>query len=74
MFCREVIVFKLYLHKPGSRERGPDLGRVAESLNAISEPLFILDQRGLRYNEKLLKLFVEKKNREEKESGIEKEH
>ena len=66
MFCREVIAFNLYLHKPGSRERGPDLGRVAESLNAISECL--------RHNEKLLKLFVEKKNREEKESGIEKEH
>lgn len=61
MFCREVIAFNLYLHKPGSRERGPDLGRVAESLNAISEPLFILDQRGLRHNEKITKAFCREK-------------
>ena len=38
MFCREVIAFELYPHKPGSRERGQDFSRIADSLNAISEP------------------------------------
>ena len=75
MFCREVIAFEPFSHKPGSKERGQCLDRIAESLNAISEPYFKVDQRSLRDRiKKLIKSFVTKRNNEEKASGIEVEH
>lgn len=75
MFCREVIAFELFSYKPGSKERGQCLDRIAESLNAISDPYFKVDQRSLRDRiKKLIKLYVTKRNNEEKASGVEIEH
>ena len=75
LFCREVIAFDLYQYKPGSKERGQCLDRIAESLNSIEEPWFKIDQRSLRDRiKKLLKLYVEKRNKEMRASGVEVEH
>ena len=75
LFCREVIAFDLCVHKPGSKERGQCLDRIAESLNNIPQPYFKVDQRSLRDRlKKLLKQYVEKRNREEKASGVDIEH
>ena len=74
-FCREVIAFELFTHKPGSKERGKCYDRIAESFNAVKDVYFKLDQRALRDRiKKLLKLHVRKRNREEKASGMEVEH
>ena len=65
LFCREVIAFDLYQYKPGSKERGQCLDRIAESLNSIEESWFQADQKSLRDRiKKLLKLYVEKRNKE----------
>ena len=62
MFCREVIAFEIFSNKPGSKERGHCLDRIAESLIAIIDPFFKVDQRALRDTiKKLLKSHVEKK-------------
>ena len=75
LFCREVIAHELYSHKPGSKERGQCLDRIAESLNSIENPYFKVDQRSLRDKiKKLLLNYVQKRNKEEKSSGIEVEH
>ena len=74
-FCREVIAFELFTHKPGSKERGKCYDRIAESFNAVKDVYFKLDQRALRDRiKKLLKLHVRKRNREEKASGMEADH
>ena len=74
-FCREVIAFELFTHKPGSKERGKCHDRIAESFNAVKDVYFKLDQRALRDRiKKLLKLHVRKRNREEKASEMEVEH
>ena len=49
--------------------------RIAESLNSIEEPWFKVDQRLLRdIIKKLLKLYVEKRNKEMRASGVELEN
>ena len=63
------------LYKPGSKERGYCYDRIAESLNAINDVYFKVDQRALRDRiKKLLKFHVSKRNGEEKASGMEVEH
>ena len=75
LFCRKVIAFELFTHKPGSKERRQCYDRIAESLNAVKDVYFKVDQRALRSRiKKLLKLYVSKKNREEKASGVEVGH
>ena len=75
LFCREVIPFELFTQKPGSQERGQCSDRIAERPNAVKDVYFKVDQRALRNRvKKLLKLYVSKKNREEKASGVEVEH
>ena len=75
LFCREEIAFDVYRYKPGSKERGRCLDRIAESLNSIEEPWLKVDQRSLRDRiKKLLKLYVEKRNKEMRASGVEVEH
>ena len=60
-FCREVKAFDVYQHKPGSKERGKCLDRIAESLNSTEQPWFKVDQKLLRDRiKKLLKLYVQK--------------
>ena len=75
LFCREVIAFELFTHKPDSKERGQCCDRIAESLNVINDIYFKADQRALRdRTKKLLKFHVSKRNREEKASLVEVEH
>ena len=63
------------LYKPGSKERGQCYDRIAESLNAINDVYFKVDQRALWDRiKKLLKFHVNKRNREEKASVVEVEH
>ena len=72
-FCREVIAFELFMS--GSKEHGQCYYRIAESLNAVKDVYFKVDQRALRSRiKKLLKLYVSKKNREKKASGVEVGH
>ena len=74
LFCRVVIAFELFTRKPGSKERGQCYDRIAESLSAVKDVYFKLDQRPLRCRiTKLVKLHVSKRNREEKASGVEAE-
>ena len=75
LFCREVIAFDLYQYKPGSKERGQCLNKIAESPYSTEEPWFKVDQRLLRGRiKKLLKQFVVKRNKDLRESGTEVEH
>ena len=75
MLCREIILNNLYQHRDGSRERGQCLDRIAESLNDVTTIWFKVDQRALRDKIKnLLQLYVAKKNKEERASGIDPEH
>ena len=75
LFCREVLVFDLFMHKPGSRERGLCLDRIAENLNSIETVWFKVNQRSLRDRLiKLLKIFKSKRSQEEKASGIAPDH
>ena len=75
LFCRKVIAFDLYQCKPGSKERGQCLDRIAENLNSTEEAWYKVDQRSLRdRTKKLLKLYVEKRNKEMPASGVEVEH
>ena len=75
LFCREVLVFDMFMHKPGSRERGLCLDRIAENLNSIETVWFKVNQRSLRDRLiKLLKIFKSKRSQEEKASGIAPDH
>ena len=75
LFCREVIVFELFTYKLASNECGQCYDRIAESLNAVTDVCFKFDQRALRdRTQKLLKLHANKRNREEKASGVEVQH
>ena len=71
LFCREVIASDLFTHKPGSRERGACLEKIANCLNSLEMPWFKVDQRSLRDRiKKLLAQFTKKKNEEQRASGI----
>ena len=74
VFCREIMAFELYEYKPGSKERGPCIDRIAESLNSIEEPWFKVDQRSLKDRIKKLLKYVEKRNKEMRASEVEEEH
>ena len=73
-FSAEVMAFELYEYKPGSKERGPCIDRIAESLNSIEEPWFKVDQRSLKDRIKKLLKYVEKRNKEMRASEVEEEH
>ena len=71
LFCREVRLRDLYQYKDASRERGQSLDRVAESLNVVPTLWFKVDQRPLRDKlNKLLKDYISKRNKEERDTGI----
>ena len=75
LFCREVVAFDLFTHKPGAKELGQCYDQIKEILNAVNDVYFKVYQRALRDRiKKLLKLHVSKRNREEKASGVEAEH
>ena len=65
----------MFTNKPGPKERGQCYDRIAESLNAVKDVYFIVDQRALSDRiKKLLKFHVSKRNREEKASAMEVGH
>ena len=75
LFCREVRLRDLYRCKDGSRERGHCLDRIAESVNAVPTLWFKVDQRALRDKlNKLLKDYISKRNKEERDTGISPDH
>lgn len=53
MLGREIMLFKLWKYKAGSRERGQCLDRIAESLNNLEKPPLVclksLRETGLKY-------------------------
>ena len=60
-FCREVIAFELFMS--GSIEHGQCYYSIAESVNAVEDVYFKVDQRALRdITKKLLKLHFNKRN------------
>ena len=73
IFCREIVASDLFKLKPGSRERGFCLEKIANGLIFfVEEPWFKVDQRSLRdHIKKLLAQFIKKKNEEEKASDVE---
>ena len=75
LFCREVRLRDLYQYKDGSRERGQCLDRIAESANAVPTLWFKVNQRALRDKlNNLLKDYMSKRNKEERDTGISPEH
>ncbi|XP_065063939.1 calponin homology domain-containing protein DDB_G0272472-like [Rhopilema esculentum] len=71
LLCREILVEEPYLFKMGTRERGHSWDNVANNLNRIGQPHFMVDQRAVR--DRFLKLersFKRKMAEEERASGI----
>ena len=63
LFCREVIAFEFFTHKPHSEERGQCYDQIAESLSAINDVYFKVDQRRSRDRiKKLFKFRIRKRN------------
>ena len=71
MLIREILLYEPWKYKHGSVERGQVWKRIAESLCALEEPIFRVDDRSVRdkYN-LLVKQFRKKENSERRESGI----
>ena len=71
MLIREILLYEPWKYKHGSVERGQVWKRNAESLCALEEPIFRVDDRSVRdkYN-LLVKKFRKKENSERRESGI----
>ena len=65
MLCRELLVEEPYNFKHGSRERGRCWDRIAEALNKIDQPKFIVDQRAVRDRFVKLEKACKKKTRDE---------
>ena len=71
LLCREILVEEPYNFKHGSRERGRCWDRIAEALNSVEQPKFIVDQRAVRDRFVKLEKAFKKKTREElRASGI----
>lgn len=71
MLGKEVMLFELWKFKPGSRERGHCLDRIAESLNQLEKPCFNVSQKSIRDRLKILERDFKKKDRFERNaSGI----
>ena len=48
MLGREIVLFELWKHKAGNRERGQCLDRIAESLNHLERPSFSVSKKSVR--------------------------
>jgi len=69
--CREILIEEPYNFKHGSRERGRCWDRIADTLNKVDQPKFIVDQRAVRDRLVKLEKACKKKTREElRASGI----
>ena len=68
---REILLFKPWLHRHGTSDRGKIWKRIAESLNQIQEPCFKVDDTSVSDHYKLIeKTFNKKTSNEEKATGI----
>ena len=65
MLCREILLEEPYTFKHGSREKGRCWDRIAEALNKIDKPKFIVDQRVVRDRFVKLEKACKKKTRDE---------
>eukprot|EP00795_Rhopilema_esculentum_P005626 gene5626-biopygen7468 len=71
LLCREVLVVQPFQFRHGTHDRGQCWERIANNLNLVEHPHFIVDQRSVRDRfTKLEKDFKRKKASEERASGI----
>eukprot|EP00795_Rhopilema_esculentum_P002222 gene2222-biopygen11283 len=71
LLCREVLVVQPFTFRNGTHDRGQCWERIANNLNLVEHPHFIVDQRSVRDRfTKLEKDFNRKKASEERASGI----
>ena len=71
LLCREILVTHPYQFKYGSRERGQCWEKIANALNLVESPKFVVDQRSVRDRfTKLERDFKRKIAFEERSSGI----
>ena len=71
LLCREILVVEPYKAKPRTSQRGQLWNTIAEHLNKLAEPKFIVGQRSVRDRFKLLRdKFKRKIAVEERGSGI----
>ena len=71
LLCREVLVIQPFQFKHGTHDRGQCWERIANNLNLVERPHFMVDQRSVRdrFN-KLERDYKRKKACEERASGI----
>ena len=71
LLIREILVFRPFTFKFGSRERGQAWDKIADTLNTVQQVRFSVDQRGVRERYAKLEKAYKKKMREEHQaSGI----
>ena len=71
MLCREILLVQPFRFKHGTRDRGRCWEKIAQNLNDVERPHFLVDMRGVRDRfTKLEKNFRKKKASEERASGI----
>ena len=71
VYCREILVSKLFETKKSSYERGKVWDDIADNLNSIKEPSFDVDKRSVRDRlNTLTKKYKKKMRQEENSSGI----
>ncbi|XP_046861642.1 inner centromere protein-like [Xenia sp. Carnegie-2017] len=67
---REILLFRPWIHRRGSTERGQIWENIAKSLNALEMPKFHVSQRSVRDRYQLLEKKYKRKQSEERASGI----
>ena len=71
LLIKEILVFRPFALKFGSRERGEGWDKIADTLNTVQQVRFSVDQRGVRERYAKLEKAYKKKTREEHQaSGI----
>ena len=70
LFCREILVSKLFETRKSSIERGKVWDTIAANLNSITKPTFDVDKRSVRdHLNSLISKYKRKNRREENASG-----
>ena len=71
LYCREILLVNPFQSKKGSVERGSMWTQIADNLNSLINPKFIVTQRSVRDHLAILRKNYHKKKRQEEEaSGI----
>lgn len=65
ILCREILTAEPFKYKTGSRERGQSWDRVAEALNSIQNPRFVVKKRAVRERYSVIESAFKKKDKEE---------